>query len=170
MRVSGNKTSDGLRSRARPDRTPLFAGRGSGPGRVRRAHPGSSAGLWPTPWRDATVDSVGRADFVGTPNRRVRAGNRLVRGRTVLAGDAAHMPSPMTGRGFGTSLDDAAALAHHLRDADGNSAPGALADYEAERLAPAQGLVLSGQAFTPVVRTLSMSQIELGDPCGRPVV
>ncbi|MGA5200429.1 FAD-dependent monooxygenase [Streptomyces variegatus] len=106
-----------------------------------------AARLWPTPWGDAIVDSVGRADFVGTPIAEY-VPDRLVRGRMVLVGDAAHVPSPMTGQGFGTSLDDAAALARHVRDADGNSAPGALADYEAERLAPAQGLVLSGQAFT----------------------
>ncbi|WP_280890901.1 FAD-dependent monooxygenase [Streptomyces sp. LBL] len=57
--------------------------------------------------------------------------DRLVRGRLVLVGDAAHVPSPMTGRGFGTSLDDAAALGRRLRDVDGNSVPGALVPHQA---------------------------------------
>ncbi|MET8592856.1 FAD-dependent monooxygenase [Streptomyces sp. NPDC005078] len=99
-------------------------GKQRGCGRPRGGTPSSTLSGGPTSW--------GPAEYVP---------DRLVRGRMVLIGDAAHVP-------FGTSLDDAAALARHLRDADGNSAPGALADYEAERLAPAQGLVLSGQAFT----------------------
>ena len=66
----------------------------------------------------------------------------------VLVGDAAHVPTPMTGRGFGTSLDDAAALARSLHDAYGSRVPDALTAYEAERLAPAQSLVLSGQGFS----------------------
>ncbi|MET7608766.1 FAD-dependent monooxygenase [Streptomyces avermitilis] len=104
-----------------------------GCGRPRGGTPSSTLSGGPTSWGPPIAEYVP---------------DRLVRGRMVRAGDAAHVPSPMTGRGFGSSLDDAAALARHLRDADGNSAPGALADYEAERLAPAQGLGLSGQAFT----------------------
>ncbi len=38
-------------------------------------------------------------------------------GRMVLVGDAAHAPTPMTGRGFGTSLDDDTALARSLHEA-----------------------------------------------------
>jgi 2-polyprenyl-6-methoxyphenol hydroxylase-like FAD-dependent oxidoreductase len=45
--------------------------------------------------------------------------DRLV-GRMVLVGDGAHAPTSMTGRGFGTSLDDAAALARSARDESGN--------------------------------------------------
>ncbi|WP_051215322.1 FAD-dependent monooxygenase [Granulicoccus phenolivorans] len=68
------------------------------------------AGQWPQPWRSAITDSFGRVDFVGTPITEYLP-ERLVRGRMVLVGDAAHVPTPMTGRGFATSLDDAAALA-----------------------------------------------------------
>lgn len=66
----------------------------------------------------------------------------------VLVGDAAHVPTPMTGRGFGTSLDDAEALARHFCDTTAQDVSDALAAYEAERLAPAQNLVLSGQGFS----------------------
>ncbi|WP_262107773.1 FAD-dependent monooxygenase [Arthrobacter sp. Marseille-P9274] len=106
-----------------------------------------AAKRWPRPWRDAIGNSIDRIDFVGTPIAEY-VPDRLVNGRMVLVGDAAHVPTPMTGRGFGTSLDDAEALARHLRDTDGSQAPHALAAYEAERLAPAQNLVLSGQGFS----------------------
>jgi 2-polyprenyl-6-methoxyphenol hydroxylase-like FAD-dependent oxidoreductase len=44
----------------------------------------------------------------------------------VLVGDAVHASTPMTGRGFGTSLDDAAALARSLHGAYGSGGPDAL--------------------------------------------
>jgi 2-polyprenyl-6-methoxyphenol hydroxylase-like FAD-dependent oxidoreductase len=53
----------------------------------------------------------------------------------VFVGDAAHAPTSMTGRGFGTSLDDAAALARSVHDAYGRGVPDALTAYEAELLA-----------------------------------
>jgi len=37
--------------------------------------------------------------------------DRLVNGRLALVGDAAHVPTPMTGCGFSASLDDAEAIA-----------------------------------------------------------
>ena len=45
--------------------------------------------------------SINRVDFVGAPIAYVP--DRLVNGRMVLVGDAAHVPTPMTGRGFGSS-------------------------------------------------------------------
>lgn len=74
--------------------------------------------------------------------------DRLRNGRMVILGDAAHVPTPMTGRGFATSLDDAAALARHMADATAATLPDTLASYESEWLAPAQELVLSGQMFS----------------------
>ncbi|MDN5581664.1 MULTISPECIES: FAD-dependent monooxygenase [unclassified Corynebacterium] len=106
------------------------------------------AGLrWPHPWRAAIEDCLSRTDFLGTPiNEYVP--DRLRNGRMVILGDAAHVPTPMTGRGFATSLDDAAALARHMADATAATLPDTLASYESERLAPAQELVLSGQMFS----------------------
>ncbi|WP_144791845.1 FAD-dependent monooxygenase [Kocuria palustris] len=102
---------------------------------------------WPRPWRDAILDSVGGTGFVGTPITEY-VPDRLAAGRLVLIGDAAHVPTPMTGRGFGTSLDDAAALARHLSGSGPADAPRGLRAYEAERLGPGQQLVRSGQAFS----------------------
>ncbi|TSE01061.1 monooxygenase [Skermania sp. ID1734] len=106
-----------------------------------------AASRWPRPWRDAIADSVARADFVGTPIAEY-VPEHLACGRMLLVGDAAHVPTPMTGRGFGTSLDDAEALARHLRDVDADCVPGALLAHEAERLGPARSLVLSGKGFS----------------------
>ena len=85
-----------------------------------------AARRWPRPWRDAIGDSIGRVDFVGTPIAEY-VPDRLVHVWMVLVGDAAHAPTPMTGRGFGTSLDDAAALARSLHDAYGSGVLDALA-------------------------------------------
>lgn len=103
--------------------------------------------LWPRPWRDAIVTTLRRLDFVGTPISEY-VPERLVRDRLVLVGDAAHVPTPMTGRGFATSLDDAEALARHLRGVGPAGVADALAEYEAERLPPARRLVTSGQGFS----------------------
>jgi 2-polyprenyl-6-methoxyphenol hydroxylase-like FAD-dependent oxidoreductase len=37
--------------------------------------------------------------------------DKLVKGRVALVGDAAHVPTPMTGSGFSASLHDAETLA-----------------------------------------------------------
>ena len=106
-----------------------------------------AAQRWPRPWRDAILDSLGRVDFVGTPITEY-VPERLVRERMVLVGDAAHVPTPMTGRGFATSLDDAEALARCLEGVGPEGVPSALAAYESERLGPARSLVRSGQSFS----------------------
>ncbi|WP_425486311.1 FAD-dependent oxidoreductase [Changpingibacter yushuensis] len=74
--------------------------------------------------------------------------DRLVRGRTALVGNAAHVPTPMTGSGFAASLDDAASLANFLRNARPNQVSDALVTYERDRLASARSLVRSGQGFS----------------------
>lgn len=102
---------------------------------------------WPRPWRDAILDSMHRSDFVGTPIAEY-VPDRLTNGRIVVVGDAAHVPTPMTGRGFATSLDDAASLARHLHGVDQGGAPAALSAYDADRLGPGRSLVLSGQGFS----------------------
>lgn len=114
---------------------------------VRQSLADEAGKRWPRPWRDAILDSIDRVDFVGTPITEYMP-DRLVDGRMVLVGDAAHVPTPMTGRGFGVSLDDAEALARYLRDAQPDQVLEALASYEAERLSPAQNLVRSGQGFS----------------------
>ncbi len=106
----------------------------------------------PSPWRDAVVETVARRAVIGTPIAEY-VPDRLVDGRVVLVGDAAHVPTPMTGMGFSESLADAEALAECLagagqRDGQFPSVVNALRAYERRRPAPARRLVQSGQQFS----------------------
>jgi 2-polyprenyl-6-methoxyphenol hydroxylase-like FAD-dependent oxidoreductase len=94
---------------------------------------------WPTPWRDAILDCIGRRAVIGTPIAEYLP-NRLARGRLALVGDAAHVPTPMTGKGFGASLQDALALADAASDGvRGSAGQEALCRYEQQRLQPGEG-------------------------------
>ncbi|AXE39748.1 FAD-dependent monooxygenase [Acidipropionibacterium virtanenii] len=100
---------------------------------------------WPEPWREAILDCLARRSIIGTPIGEYLP-DRLVTQRICLVGDAAHLPSPMTGRGFSASAEDALALGDALERHD--SIGEALRRYEADRLQPARGLVRSGQSFS----------------------
>ena len=64
------------------------------------------------------------------------------RATLAIVGDAAHIVSPMTGRGFATAVEDAAVLADMLADRDENEPiAAALARYETARLPFVRGLV-----------------------------
>ncbi|CAG4920240.1 FAD-dependent monooxygenase [Paraburkholderia saeva] len=104
--------------------------------------------IWPAPWREAIRDCLSRRAVIGTPIGEYMP-QRLARGRVCLVGDAAHVPSPMTGKGFDASALDALALAEALHDglAHGGAAE-ALRHYEAKRLAAARELVRSGYGFS----------------------
>jgi 2-polyprenyl-6-methoxyphenol hydroxylase-like FAD-dependent oxidoreductase len=74
---------------------------------------------------------------------------RLARGRVCVVGDAAHLPSPMTGRGFDVSALDALALAEDLGGGTARrAAADALRRYETRRLHAGQELVRSGYSFS----------------------
>jgi 2-polyprenyl-6-methoxyphenol hydroxylase-like FAD-dependent oxidoreductase len=83
---------------------------------------------------------------------------RWHRGRMVLAGDAAHAPSPSSGQGASLSIEDALVLALALRDERAPEA--AFARYEAqrrprvERIIKAAARVNSSKAAGPVGRTV----------------
>lgn len=67
---------------------------------------------------------------------------RLARGALAIVGDAAHVVSPMTGRGFATGVEDAAVLAQMLADRRANEpVSAALARYEVARLPFVRALV-----------------------------
>ena len=103
---------------------------------------------WPTPWRDAILDCIGRRAVIGTPIAEYLP-DRLARGRLALVGDAAHVPTPMTGKGFGASLQDALALADAAIDGvHGSAGQKALRRYEQTRLQSARSLVKGGQQFS----------------------
>lgn len=115
------------------------------PGHVLEALRAQSRDIWPAPWRDAIADSIRRREVTATPIAEY-VPHRLVRGALVIVGDAAHVPTPMTGSGFATSLEDARVLATMLRDKPDPAK--ALAAYERARLADARDLVLGGQGFS----------------------
>jgi len=98
--------------------------------------------LWPQPWTEAVAVGVRCADALsGAPIAEYRP-ERLAVGALAIVGDAAHVVSPMTGRGFATGVEDAAVLARLLanRRAD-EPVSAALARYEAARLPFVRALV-----------------------------
>ncbi|GAA0794719.1 2-polyprenyl-6-methoxyphenol hydroxylase [Spirilliplanes yamanashiensis] len=109
---------------------------------ARRAH-----AQFPSPWSDAILDSIDRHAVIGTPIAEY-VPDRLVNGRIALVGDAAHVPTPMTGSGFSESLHDAEALATALATTAHTNPSAALAAYEKDRLVSARTLVQSGQGFS----------------------
>jgi 2-polyprenyl-6-methoxyphenol hydroxylase-like FAD-dependent oxidoreductase len=102
---------------------------------------------WPAPWSTAIIDSIERRAVTATPISEYLP-DRLVAGRLVLVGDAAHVPTPMTGSGFAASLADAEALGRATAATDAHEVPVALLEYEQDRLQPARSLVKSGQSFS----------------------
>jgi len=73
---------------------------------------------------------------------------RLARGRSALAGDAAHAASPMVGGGFRQGLYDVRALSQVMAGlAAHGDVPGALGRYQRQRLGPAaQHVAISERA------------------------
>lgn len=102
---------------------------------------------WAAPWRDAIAHSIDRRELTGIPIAEY-VPRRLAAGRLAIVGNAAHVPTPMTGSGFAASLADAESLARALQDASRGQVGDALQKYESDRLQAARGLVLSGQQFS----------------------
>ncbi|WP_237309467.1 FAD-dependent monooxygenase [Streptomyces sp. AMCC400023] len=104
--------------------------------------------LWPSPWREAVLDCIERRAVIGTPIAEY-VPDQLVNGRLALVGDAAHVPTPMTGSGFSASLHDAEAVAAAVAAGVREPAmPQALRGYEDERLGSVRSMVQSGQQFS----------------------
>jgi len=103
---------------------------------------GIAGQTWPSPWREALRQAFDQQLVFGTPVAEYLP-DRLVAGRAVLAGDAAHAASPMVGGGFREGLYDAAALARALGSTLETSAM--LASYQSARLEPAIQHVLRSQ-------------------------
>jgi 2-polyprenyl-6-methoxyphenol hydroxylase-like FAD-dependent oxidoreductase len=100
------------------------------------------------------VDAVlgpGRAEVVWSSRFRIhrRASPRFRQGRILLAGDAAHVHSPVGGQGMNAGIQDAGDLAWKLAAAvGGGDAERLLTSFEVERRAVAVGSV---SRFTDVV-------------------
>ncbi|MEU1776992.1 monooxygenase [Streptomyces sp. SID7760] len=104
--------------------------------------------LWPSPWREAILDCIERRAVIGTPIAEY-VPDKLVNGRLALVGDAAHVPTPMTGSGFSASLHDAESIAAAVSEAMGATPMAqALRGYERERLHSVRSMVQSGQQFS----------------------
>jgi 2-polyprenyl-6-methoxyphenol hydroxylase-like FAD-dependent oxidoreductase len=102
---------------------------------------------WPSPWREAIDRSLLRRDFIGTPVAEYLP-RQLVHGAVALAGDAAHVVSPVTGAGFHNGLLDVQALAAALQTAPPGRIQQALDHYQQRRLQPARGLVAQSQQWS----------------------
>ena len=106
-----------------------------------------AARYWESPFADAIAESARRREITGIPIAEY-VPERLASGRRAIVGNAAHVPTPMTGNGFGASVQDAAALAASLDGVSAADVPEALRAYGASRLRSARSLVQSGQAFS----------------------
>jgi 2-polyprenyl-6-methoxyphenol hydroxylase-like FAD-dependent oxidoreductase len=105
------------------------------------------AGRWASPWRDAVRSCLRRRGVTGTPVAEY-VPEQLAAGRIAIVGDAAHVSTPMTGRGFTQALDGIEVLVAELADPGTGGVVDALAAYERRCLAPARQLVLSGMSFS----------------------
>lgn len=103
---------------------------------------------WPEPWRTATLLAIRSRNFIGVPIKEYIP-DRLIHGRFALVGDAAHVPSPITTKGFNESLIDAVALSECASDGlSGSKASTTLEKYESMRLKKVQQMVQSGCEFS----------------------
>ncbi|WP_431904632.1 FAD-dependent monooxygenase [Amycolatopsis thermoflava] len=105
-------------------------------------------GLWPALWRDVIHHCLDQRTVIGAPIAEYLP-DHLVNGRLALVGDAGHVPTPMTGSGFGMALQDAEVLAEAVADGlDGRDMALALQRYEHARLDSVRATVHSGQRFS----------------------
>jgi 2-polyprenyl-6-methoxyphenol hydroxylase-like FAD-dependent oxidoreductase len=102
------------------------------------------AGVWPSPWREAIVQTLRAGEPFGTPIAEY-VPDHLVRERVAIVGDAAHVASPMTGSGFRYALLDVLALARAV--ASETSVAQALRRFERERLEEDRELVRYGRTW-----------------------
>ncbi len=103
---------------------------------------------WPEPWRTATIHAIRSRNFIGVPIKEY-VPVKIIHGRFALVGDAAHVPSPITTKGFNESLIDAVILSdcasNGLQD---SKALATLEKYESLRLKKMQEMVESGRSFS----------------------
>ncbi|WP_314173468.1 FAD-dependent monooxygenase [Streptomyces winkii] len=102
----------------------------------------------------AGLESVPVRETLWTSTFRIhrRLASTYRQGRMLLAGDAAHIHSPLGGQGLNTGLGDAENLAWKLAlVASGRAGDGLLETYEAERRPVAREVVESTSALTRVV-------------------
>jgi 2-polyprenyl-6-methoxyphenol hydroxylase-like FAD-dependent oxidoreductase len=111
-----------------------------------------AAEVWPDPW-PRLIELTARRKGLFTNAIYEYLPHRLVDGRTVIIGDAAHVATPMTGAGLITGFEDVIALAEELGGVDSAGVPDALRRYERLRLGPARDLVEYSLAWSSRFRS-----------------
>ena len=99
--------------------------------------------IWPDPWCTSIACALERECVFATPVCEYFP-NRIHSGRLAVVGDAAHVVSPLTGRGFVASILDVEALADSLQEAmcsPNADLSSALDKYSKSRLREGQKLV-----------------------------
>lgn len=112
------------------------------PAEVRHELKELAVRVWPEPWGAIIVHALESGKVFATPVAEY-CPERLHSGRLAIIGDAAHVVSPATGKGFTAGILDAEALADSLANSLGQTADGfscALEDYGHRRLPTAQQL------------------------------
>jgi 2-polyprenyl-6-methoxyphenol hydroxylase-like FAD-dependent oxidoreductase len=139
----------------------IFPMPGEGNGRLIGTVKSAAEGSAHPEWKDVNAKmiarmhvDVDRVHWFSTYHVHHRVVDHFRRGRVFLAGDAAHIHSPVGGQGMNTGLGDAVNLAWKLAMVIDGCAPDSLLDtYEAERIAFARRLVATtDRAFTFVTR------------------
>lgn len=104
---------------------------------------------FPEPFRTAVSIAIDKGYLTATPVAEY-VPTKLVNHRIALVGDAAHALTPMTARGFNSSLEDAAILGAFIKEYVNNniSICEALIQYEKNRLPIVRKIVQSGQSFS----------------------
>jgi 2-polyprenyl-6-methoxyphenol hydroxylase-like FAD-dependent oxidoreductase len=117
-------------------------GRGSIGAEVREELAAMIPQLWPETWAEAVTAGVRSTDVLSGAPIAEYLPDRLATGALALVGDAAHVVSPMTGSGYASGVEDAAALGGALASRSANDpVSAALRRYEAARLPYVRALV-----------------------------
>lgn len=93
---------------------------------------------------------MNRGYRLGTPIAEYVA-EKLSNGKLVIVGDAAHILTPMTAKGFNSSIDDASILVDLVQESegvDGDKVLKILEKFEKQRLVVVNDIVRSGQSFS----------------------
>ena len=105
--------------------------------------------------------TVDRVNWFSTYRVHHRVAEHFARGRVFLAGDAAHIHSPVGGQGMNTGIGDAVNLAWKLADVLRGRIEGSLLEtYEPERIAFARRLVATtDRVFTFATRDSPLARL-----------
>lgn len=104
---------------------------------AKRAHT-----IWPERWREAVLAGIRSPNTLSGSPIAEYLPQRLARGNMAIIGDAAHVITPMTGRGLLSGMEDASTVAYLLaRRSPGETFATVLARYEQARLPFIKGLV-----------------------------